>query len=45
MFPSRLPGGPIFFDGFVGNLLRSEPGSAQEEVKERRANIVYSFDI
>jgi hypothetical protein len=32
--PSGLPGGSIVLEGFVGNLLRSEPGSAQEEVKE-----------
>jgi hypothetical protein len=34
VFPSGLPGGPIVLEGFVGNLLRSEPGSTQE-VEER----------
>jgi hypothetical protein len=32
VFPSGLPGGPIVLEGFVGNLLRSEPGSAQEVI-------------
>jgi hypothetical protein len=31
MFPSGLLGGPIVFYGFVGNLLRYEPGSEEEE--------------
>jgi hypothetical protein len=30
--PSGLLGGPIVLEGFVGNLLRSEHGSTQEEV-------------
>jgi len=34
MFPSGLPGGMIVLDAFVGNLLRYELGSSQEE-KER----------
>jgi hypothetical protein len=37
-FPFGLPGGPIVFKGFVGNLFRFEHGSAREELKERRAN-------
>jgi hypothetical protein len=36
--PSGLPGGPIVLEGFVGNLLRSEPGSTQEEVRRERIN-------
>jgi hypothetical protein len=30
VLPSGLPGGSIVLEGFVGNLFRSEPGSAQE---------------
>jgi hypothetical protein len=29
----------IVFEAFVGNMLRSEPGSSQEEVKEEPTNI------
>jgi hypothetical protein len=35
VFPSSLPGGPIVLEGFVGNLFRSEPGSAQEVEREK----------
>jgi hypothetical protein len=37
VLPSGLPGGPIVLEGFVGNLFRSEPGSAQE-VEEKEVN-------
>jgi hypothetical protein len=30
-FPFGLLGGSIVLEGFVGNMLRSEPGSTQEE--------------
>ena len=36
-FPSSLPGGPIVLEGFVGNLLRFEPRSTQEEVRSHRS--------
>jgi hypothetical protein len=35
LFPFGLLGGPIVLDGFVGNLLKFELGSTQEEEKER----------
>jgi hypothetical protein len=38
MFPSGLLGGSIVFQGFVGKLLRSEPGSAEEEKKRKPTN-------
>jgi hypothetical protein len=34
MFPSGLLGGPIVLEGFVGNMFRYEPGSAQEVKRE-----------
>jgi hypothetical protein len=36
VFPSGLPEGPIVLEGFVGNLFRYEPGSAQEV--DRKSN-------
>jgi hypothetical protein len=36
--PSGLLGGSIIFKGFIGNLLRYEPGSSQQKVKEERKN-------
>jgi hypothetical protein len=32
--PSGLPGGSIVLDGFVGNLLRSKPGSAKKRKRD-----------
>jgi hypothetical protein len=35
VLPSGLPRGPVVLEGFVGKLLRSEPGSAHEvEVRD-----------
>jgi len=34
VFLSSLPGGPIVLEGFVGDMLRSKPGSSIE-VEER----------
>jgi hypothetical protein len=36
---SGLLGGLIVLEGFVGNMLISEPGLAQEEVKEQSTTI------
>jgi len=42
--PSGLPGGPIVLEGFVGNLLRSEPGSSQEEKERYNQKMVLLLD-
>jgi hypothetical protein len=41
VLPSDLRGGMIVLEGFVGKILRSELGSAQEvEVRDRNQHVV-----